>query len=118
MPQGGDRVGTRRPPRGDVTRQDSNCCQQRRDRKKRKRIARFNPIKQVYEVREHASEGNRRHYSDHEAGERQTQALPDYHSKDTLLFGAKRHPDPNLVCTLRNGIGNHTLNSDGRQKQR
>ena len=44
--------------------------------------------------------------------------MPENQQQNVALLRAKRHPYADLVCALRDGVSNHTVNSDCCQDQR
>src|SRR2546430_5404690 len=108
------RIDFRRAPRGDVTGQQSNYDQHKRDRDKRQRIGRAHSIKQaVHQSRSReSSEQANQHSSRY-----QPQPLTDDQPQHISGAGPERHADADLMSPLTDREGQRPIQSAPAQRQ-
>ncbi len=101
------RAGIKQAARATTTKQNRNRC-------KRQPIGGVDAIKHAAQkARRKKRNGN----ADSEPCDGKAQSLPQHLAKHIALSSAERHADSDFMGALPGGVGHHTINSHGGQKQ-
>lgn len=65
-----------------------------------------------------AAESQGRHNADHAAHDCHLADLPQHHGTHARPVGAEGHPKADFAGSLGNGVGEHTVEADGREQGR
>ena len=109
------RFDFRRASRREPTRQRCDGQKQRGDNSERERVSGLNFVEESsHETRQ----GKRCGESGTRADEREFEALSNHEGEDVARLRPKRHANAYLLCPLRYGVGQQTVQSDRSQEQR
>src|SRR5262245_61891877 len=96
------------------------ACDQRHNHKRKRDACKYERILRAY-MKQHPGEHPRKRKcsckTDEDSDQNQPKALPYYQLQDIARLRSESHPDTELIAALRNGIRDHTVNPDPRQKQ-
>lgn len=115
MAQGGHGIDAYGPARWNVRSEHCNGCEHKCSCCERQRIGGAHGVEQI---RHQSREPERCGHADRHADTGDLPSLYSNHAQYITALGAKRQANPDLMCTLCYGVGNHTVNSDRRQYQR
>ena len=114
MPQRHHGVHFHGSPRGNVTGSEGGDRQKNRHANKRRRIRRLN-------LEEHAAQNSCQSQSssnaDGNADNGEQHPFSQNHVEDVRPLRTQRHPHANLMRPLDDGIGDHAVDPDDRQRQ-
>src|SRR2546423_15235337 len=101
-------------PRWDVTGDQSNYREEEGDSRKGERIGGADSIKKA---RHQPGKSIGSYEPDGDSGQRHAHTLPKDHPQDVLMKRAERHAHTNLLGTVGNGIGDHTIHPNGSNEE-